>query len=43
MALKLGVEKLASKLQAASPSTAAVRMMRRMVVITLLILRNRGG
>ena len=41
--LRLGVEKLASKLQAASPSMAAVMMRIRRVVITLLILRTRGG
>ena len=37
------VEMLASKLQAESPSTAAVRMRRRRVVITLLFCREFCG
>ena len=43
MVVKLGVEKLASKLQAESPSRAAVMMRIRRVVIALLILHTRGG
>ena len=41
--LKLGVEKLASKLHALRLSMAAVMMMIRRVVITLFILRGWSG